>query len=103
MTIINEIPDQTFHDLHAASERARVLRDELQAHNIAYYVHDAPVVSDGEYDALMRELQAPEAPFPELVSAESPTQRVGAAPVSAFGSIKHRRPIETYCGLPEVS
>ena len=80
-------------DIHQASERARFLRDELQKHNIAYYVHDAPTVSDAEYDALMNELQALETRFPELVSPDSPTQRVGAPPVSAFGSVTHRRPM----------
>ncbi|MES2464427.1 MAG: hypothetical protein V4671_28025, partial [Armatimonadota bacterium] len=89
MTTIIETPD----DIHTAAERARTLRDELQSHNIAYYVNDAPTVSDAEYDTQMRELQALEAKFPELVSPDSPTQRVGAAPLSAFGSITHRRPM----------
>jgi DNA ligase (NAD+) len=80
-------------DIHAAAERARFLRDEIQKHNIAYYVHDAPTVSDAEYDALMNELVALETTFPELVSPDSPTQRVGAAPVSAFGQVTHRRPM----------
>ncbi len=88
-TMTPTLPD----DIHAAAERARVLRDELQRHNIAYYVHDAPTVSDAEYDALMNELVALETKFPELVSPDSPTQRVGAAPVSAFGSITHKRPM----------
>ncbi len=80
-------------DIHVASERARVLRDELQKHNIAYYVHDAPTVSDAEYDALMNELVVLETAHPELVSPDSPTQRVGAAPVAAFGSVTHKRPM----------
>jgi DNA ligase (NAD+) len=79
--------------LHRAAERARFLRDELHRHNIAYYVHDAPSVSDAEYDALMRELQGIEAAHPELVSPDSPTQRVGAAPLDKFGSVTHRRPM----------
>lgn len=79
--------------VHAAAERARFLRDEINGHNVAYYVHDAPSVSDAEYDALMRELQALETQFPELVSPDSPTQRVGAAPATAFGSVTHRRPM----------
>ena len=83
------VPD----DIHAAAERARFLRDELQRHNRAYYIHDAPAVSDAEYDALMNELLAIETAFPELVSPDSPTQRVGAAPASAFGSVAHRRPM----------
>ena len=78
-------------EIHVASERARALRDELQKHNIAYYVHDQPTVSDAEYDAAMQELIALETAYPVLVSPDSPTQRVGAAPVSAFGSVTHRR------------
>jgi len=75
------------------AERARFLRDELARHNVAYYVHDAPTVSDAEYDALMNELLALETAFSVLVSPDSPTQRVGAAPVSAFGQIVHKRPM----------
>lgn len=78
-------------DIHKAAERARILRDELQKHNIAYYIHDAPTVSDAEYDALMNELTALETAFPPLVSPDSPTQRVGAAPVAAFGSVVHKK------------
>ncbi len=76
-------------DIADAAERARALRDTLAAHNIAYYVQDAPAVSDAEYDALMRELVAIETAFPEIVSSDSPTQRVGAAPLTAFGTITH--------------
>ena len=76
-----------------AAERTRVLRDEIARHNIAYYVHDSPAISDTEYDALLRELQTLETEFPELVSSDSPTQRVGAAPLSAFGSVTHRKPM----------
>ncbi len=80
-------------DVHVAAERARFLRDEVQRHNIAYYVHDAPSISDAEYDALMNELVALETKFPELVSPDSPTQRVGAAPLEGFGQVTHRRPM----------
>ena len=80
-------------DRAAASERAAVLRDEIQHHNYLYYVQDAPAVSDAEYDALMRELVALEASFPEIVSADSPTQRVGAAPLSAFVPHLHQVPM----------
>src|SRR5687768_18404629 len=75
------------------AERARFLCDEIDRHNIAYYIHDAPTVSDAEYDALMQELQAIEAKHPELISPDSPTQRVGTVPLSAFGSVTHRRPM----------
>jgi DNA ligase (NAD+) len=75
------------------SERAAFLRAELHRHNVAYYVHDQPGVSDAEYDALMRELQNIEETHPELIAPDSPTQRVGAAPVEAFGSVTHRKPM----------
>ncbi|MBC8102342.1 MAG: NAD-dependent DNA ligase LigA [Cytophagales bacterium] len=95
MTTINDPQNQPQDPapdaLHEADRRARLLREQLQAHNVAYYVHDAPTVSDAEYDALMRELQALEAAFPSLVSSDSPTQRVGATPIAAFGSVTHRR------------
>ena len=58
-------------------ERAKRLRDEIERYNYAYYVQDAPVVPDSEYDRLFAELQELEAAHPELVSEDSPTQRVG--------------------------
>ena len=74
-------------------ERLMRLRSEIEAHNQSYYVQDAPVISDAQYDTLMRELQTLEAEYPELVTADSPTQRVGAAPLDAFGSVTHRVPM----------
>ncbi|CAB3907069.1 DNA ligase [Achromobacter anxifer] len=76
-----------------AAQAAARLRAEIEQHNVRYYVYDDPTVSDAEYDGLMRELQALEAEHPELVTPESPTQRVGAAPVSAFGSVRHAVPM----------
>jgi DNA ligase (NAD+) len=73
--------------------RLRELHTLLQQHNIAYYVHDAPTVSDAEYDALMQELQGIEAAHPEWITPDSPTQRVGATPLGAFGSITHKKPM----------
>lgn len=75
------------------AQAAARLRAEIEQHNVRYYVYDEPSVSDAEYDGLMRELQALEAEHPELVTPESPTQRVGAAPVSAFGSVRHVVPM----------
>lgn len=75
------------------ADRIAWLSAELHRHNVAYYVHDQPTVSDAEYDALMRELQSLEAENPELVTPDSPTQRVGAMPAEAFGSITHRKPM----------
>jgi DNA ligase (NAD+) len=72
---------------------ARQLRDALHHHGYLYYSLDAPEVPDAEYDRLMRELLALEAEHPELRSADSPTQRVGGAPLPAFGQVKHRIPM----------
>ena len=76
-----------------SAERAAWLRAEIDRHNHAYYVRDNPVVSDADYDRLMRELQDLELAHPDLVSAASPTQRVGAAPLAAFGSVTHSVPM----------
>ena len=76
-----------------ALTRAAWLRAEIERHNQAYYVQDAPQTSDAQYDLLMRELQALEASHPELITPESPTQRVGAAPLTAFGSVIHVVPM----------
>ena len=64
-----------------------------RAHNRLYYVEDAPEITDAEYDALFRELQALEAGHPELRSADSPTQRAGGAPLAKFGEVRHRTPM----------
>jgi DNA ligase (NAD+) len=78
---------------NAAAERAAALRREIDAHNTRYYVLDAPTVSDAEYDALFRELQALEAAHPELVVPDSPTQRVGGARATQFAPVPHRVPM----------
>jgi DNA ligase (NAD+) len=72
-----------------ARQRARVLHEELHEHNYRYYVLDNPVITDAEYDRLLRELQQLEATHPELLTPDSPTQRVGAAPLKAFGQVRH--------------
>jgi len=74
-------------------ERLTWLRGEIERHNQAYYVHDAPMVSDAQYDVLMRDLQSLEAAHPHLVTTDSPTQRVGAAPLASFGSVTHSVPM----------
>lgn len=74
-------------------QRANKLATALRAHNHAYYVLDAPTVSDAEYDQLFRELQALEAAHPELKTPDSPTQRVGAPPASAFDAVAHAEPM----------
>ncbi len=65
----------------------------IERHNRLYYVEDAPEVTDAEYDALFRELQELEAGHPELRTPDSPTQRVGAAPLAEFGEVRHRTPM----------
>jgi DNA ligase (NAD+) len=73
--------------------RATDLRRQIEQHNYRYYVLDDPEVSDAEYDRLLRELQEIEARFPELVTPDSPTQRVGVTPVAEFGEVTHRVPM----------
>lgn len=77
----------------SAAERARALREEIEKHNRQYYVLDAPSIPDAEYDRLFRELQQLESEYPELAAADSPTQRVGAAPLPEFRSVAHRTPM----------
>ncbi|HZF17454.1 MAG TPA: NAD-dependent DNA ligase LigA [Steroidobacteraceae bacterium] len=77
----------------AAGARAAELRAELERHNYRYHVLDDPEVPDAEYDRLMQELKRLEADFPELVTPESPTQRVGGAALKAFGEVAHRLPM----------
>ena len=71
------------------------LRKELERHNKLYYVYDAPVVSDYEYDMLMQRLILLEAEHPELITPDSPTQKVGGAPVSQFEEVHHQVPLES--------
>jgi len=77
----------------SAVKRAQALRDEIEAHDYRYYVLDAPSVSDAEYDALFRELQALEAQYPSLVTPSSPTQRVGGKRLDAFAPVRHVVPM----------
>src|SRR5512137_2278501 len=80
-------PDKKF------AHRAQVLRDEIHRHNYLYYVLDQPEVSDAEYDRLFDELASLEKEFPELVTPDSPTQRVGAPPLDAFKTVRHSLPM----------
>jgi DNA ligase (NAD+) len=74
-------------------DRAKALREELHRHNYLYYVLDQPEVSDAEYDRLFDELTSLETTFPELVSPDSPTQRVGAPPLAEFRTVRHSLPM----------
>ncbi|MDI3481470.1 MAG: ligase [Tepidanaerobacteraceae bacterium] len=80
-------------DIAQARERINELRDAINYHNRLYYVYDNPVISDEEYDKLMRELENLEKRFPELVTPDSPTQRVGGEPLSSFRQVTHRIPM----------
>ena len=80
-------------DASIAAQRIVQLRAELDGHNYRYYVLDEPSVPDAEYDRLFRELQALEAEHPHLVTAESPTQRVGGEALAAFGEVRHEVPM----------
>ena len=77
----------------AAVQRAGELKRELNFHNHRYYVLDDPVITDHEYDLLMRELRGLEEQSPELRSGDSPTQRTGAPPAAAFSQVQHRLPM----------
>ena len=74
-------------------KKAQKLRQSIERHNRLYYLEDAPEITDAEYDALFRELQALEAEHPELRSPDSPTQRVGGAPLPQFAEVRHRAPM----------
>ena len=74
-------------------ERVEELKRTIEYHNYRYYVLDSPEISDGEYDSLMRELMEIEQEHPELITPDSPTQRVGTKPLDAFPPMVHRIPL----------
>ena len=76
-----------------AEIRISELRSEITLHDYRYYVEDAPTIPDAEYDRLLRELQALETEFPDLVTPESPTQRVGGEPMEGFATVRHQTPM----------
>jgi DNA ligase (NAD+) len=78
---------------HDTKKRVQELREQLRHHNHRYYVLDDPEIPDAEYDRLMRELQELESEHPELVTLDSPTQRVGAAPLKELGEVRHAVPM----------
>jgi DNA ligase (NAD+) len=73
--------------------RVAALREQIRHHEERYYVHDAPEISDAEFDVLMRELVALEQAHPELQDASSPTQRVGGRPAEGFATVRHLAPM----------
>ncbi len=74
-------------------QRILSLREEINLHNYSYYVLDNPEIPDSEYDRLLRELSELEEKHPELITADSPTQRVGATPLDSFAEVKHEVPM----------
>ena len=77
----------------ATRKKSDSLRDQIRHHNYRYHALDDPEIPDAEYDRLMRDLQDLESEYPELVSPDSPTQRVGDTPISAFGTVQHELPM----------
>src|SRR5262245_23414212 len=80
-------------NLADAAQRLAELREQIHRHDYLYYVEARPEISDAEYDGLMRELVALEAEHPELVTPDSPTQRVAGAPIDLFRPVTHRAPM----------
>ena len=80
-------------ELESVRQRIEKLRAQINYHNYRYYVLDSPEISDAEYDELMRELKQLEEQYPQFLTPDSPTQRVGAAPVEAFGVVEHPLPL----------
>ncbi len=80
-------------EVEQAKARIEELRRQINHHNYLYYAQDAPEISDAEYDALMRQLKTLEERYPRFLTPESPPQRVGAAPIAAFGTVRHPRPL----------
>ncbi len=77
----------------AALIRHAELADVLRLHGLRYYAHDAPLITDGEYDALYHALIALEGAYPDLVTPDSPSQRVGSGPLESFVKVRHARPM----------
>ncbi len=73
--------------------RVDALRAEIEEHTRRYFVDDAPTISDSDFDAIVRQLRELEAEFPELITPDSPTQRVGGAPAALFAAVEHRLPM----------
>ncbi len=93
---VSEIISETTpeeRETQEAKNRVEELRSQINYHDHRYYALDAPEISDGEYDALMRELRSLEEKHPELITPDSPTQRVSGAPVETFGVVEHRQPL----------
>ena len=77
----------------SVEQQIKKLREQIRHHEELYYAHDQPEISDREYDALLQRLQELEQQNPELITSDSPTQRVGGRPVEGFAQVVHRRPM----------
>ena len=80
-------------DKKEAEEKIKKLREEINYHNYKYYVENNPVISDYEYDQLLKQLEKLESEHPDLITPDSPTQRVGEQPVEGFKTVKHKVPM----------
>ena len=74
-----------------AKKRIKKIRDEINYHNFKYYVENSPVISDYEFDQLLKELESLETQFPDLITPDSPTQRVGGEPLEGFTTVEHKK------------
>src|SRR5205809_3454201 len=77
----------------APDQRLKELRNLIRHHEERYYIHNAPEISDEEFDRLLHELEAIEAEYPDLVTADSPTQRVAGRPIQGFPTVEHLVPM----------
>jgi len=80
-------------DLTEIQNQIAELRKQLNYHNYRYHVLDSPEISDAEYDALMQQLRKLEEQYPQLLTPDSPSQRVGGAPLAALGVVEHPVPM----------
>src|SRR5213080_834451 len=81
------------HTDDTAQRRVNDLRNEIRRHDYLYYVKNRPEISDDAYDRLFRELSQLEATYPDLITPDSPTQRIGAAPQTDLKKVQHERPM----------
>src|SRR5437867_3330997 len=79
--------------MSSPEQRLKELRDAIRHHEERYYIHNAPEISDAEFDNLLHELERLEAEYPDLVTADSPTQRVAGRPVERFETVEHLIPM----------
>jgi DNA ligase (NAD+) len=93
--VSESIPETTTEEREAQEAKLRVeeLRSQISYHDYRYFALDSPEIADAEYDRLMRELRALEEKHPELITPDSPTQRVSGAPVATFGVVEHPVPL----------